>query len=788
MSGCTSSASVIITQSAGVPTSDIGQPGTLTCTLTSFNLNANGSSASPTITYSWTTAGSGNITAGNTTLTPTIDAPGIYTLQVFDSANSCSSVATVTVPENIVNPDVEAGSPNTLTCTVTNLPLAAVIDSSSSTNLMYLWSTLDGIIVSGGTTLTPTIGAAGLYTIVVTDNSNGCTDTDNVQILDDVNAPLVVIAQPLTLNCTLKQTTIDATASSPGNGFGYLWTTTDGNIVSGGTTNEPLVDAPGTYNLLITNTANGCTETASTIVPEDVMPPTAAAGPTVGLDCDTQASALNGTASSPGPNFTYLWSTTTGQIISGITTLTPQIGDPGTYVLTVTNIQNGCSSTSSVVATENVAPPVFLIAPPQLLTCVTTATPLTGSGSGFGNTPTFTWSTVGGNIVSGGSTLSASVNAPGTYTLTVVNNQNGCTEVEQVVVSQNVNPPVVSAQPVAPLTCTVLERTLQANAPPQALLQWTTLDGNIVSGVNSANPVVDEPGTYVVTATLPLTGCTAVAQTPLAREMNIPTGLKFALDPPLCNGTLGLLMVSQIDGGVGPFEYSIDGGASFFPAQDIDGLVPGNYELVIQDANGCTITQNIPVPTPPTPAVDLPSSFSILLGENQQLQAVVPSAFPLTLIDQVIWEPMTSLTFGGSTIDSLLSPVATPFVTTEYKVTIITKEGCKAASRTIVRVDRDIDIYAPNIIWPEDPDGQNSAFTLFTRTGSVLQILSLQIYDRWGEQLFVNTNFMPDKSELGWPGDFKGELVNPGVFVWWAEVELVDGQKILLKGDVTVVR
>ena len=54
--------------------------------------------------------------------------------------------------------------------------------------------------------------------------------------------------------------------------------------------------------------------------------------------------------------------------------------------------------------------------------------------------------------------------------------------------------------------------------------------------------------------------------------------------------------------------------------------------------------------------------------------------------------------------------------------------------------------------------------------------------------LFVNKDFDPDKSELGWPGDFKGEPVNPGVFVWWAEVELIDGQKLLLKGDVTVIR
>jgi hypothetical protein len=291
-----------------------------------------------------------------------------------------------------------------------------------------------------------------------------------------------------------------------------------------------------------------------------------------------------------------------------------------------------------------------------------------------------------------------------------------------------------------------------------------------------------------VTATLPLNGCTSVAQTPVLREQNVPTGLQFLLDPPLCNGTLGLLTVEQINGGIGPFEYSIDGGATYFPAQDVGGLKPGDYALVIRDANGCTVTENVPVPAPPEPAVELPSSFSIVLGDQQDLLAVVPPAFPLALVDQVIWEPLTGLTFAGSSIPELLNPVAKPFVTTEYRVTIVSKEGCKAVARTIVRVDRDIDIYAPNVIRPDDPDSDNNGFTLFTRPGSVTQILSLQVYDRWGEQLFVNKNFAPDKMELGWQGDSKGEPVNPGVFVWWAEVELIDGQKVLLKGDVTVVR
>lgn len=787
--GCTSTAQVVITKDAAIPTGIIATPNVLNCTLTSLNLNANGSSTGSTINYQWTASAGGHITAGANSLTPTVDDPGVYTLLITDAANNCTSTKSVTVQENVVDPVIDAGADNTLTCTITNIPLSGVVVSSNSSNLSYSWTTTNGVIQSGANSLTPVITKTGIYTLVVTDLGNGCTDTDNLEIFADTQPPVAAIANPQVLTCTLQQTPVDGSGSSQGAEFTYVWTTSNGHIVNGGNSNKPLVDDPGVYNLLVTDTSNGCTSTSTITVTEDVLHPTAVAGPTVGLDCDTQTNTLNGGGSSQGTNFTYLWSASPGQIVTGGTTLMPTVGDPGNYQLVVTNTTNGCSSSSTVAVTEDVNPPVFSIANPQVLTCTLTSTPVTGSGSGFGNAPTFTWAAGnGGNIVSGGNTLSASVDAPGVYTLTIVNTQNGCTDSKQITVTENVTPPPVNTQPVGPLTCSVLERTLQATTAAQVTLHWSTQDGHIVSGANTPSPVVDAPGLYTVLATSTVNGCTASAQTPVQKETNIPTGLDFSLAPPLCDGTLGVVTVDQIDGGIGPFLYSIDGGDSYFPAKDIDGLQPGEYDLVIQDVNGCTVTQHVPVPEPPTPDVTLPPSFNIVLGDHQDLQADVPLSFPISLIDQVIWEPTTGLTFEGNSVSQMLHPVAQPFTTTEYKVTIVTKEGCKADSRTLIRVDRDIDIYAPNVIWPDAKDSKNGAFTLYTRPGSVLQIVSLQVYDRWGEMLFVNKNFSPDKAELGWPGDFKGEPVNPGVFVWWAEVELIDGQKVLLKGDVTVVR
>jgi hypothetical protein len=103
-------------------------------------------------------------------------------------------------------------------------------------------------------------------------------------------------------------------------------------------------------------------------------------------------------------------------------------------------------------------------------------------------------------------------------------------------------------------------------------------------------------------------------------------------------------------------------------------------------------------------------------------------------------------------------------------------------------VDTKRGLYAPNVIRPEDEDGNNAAFTLFTRPGSLKEILVLKVYDRWGDELFSREHFEPDNLQLGWQGDFRGQPMNPAVFVWWAEVEWLDGQRTILSGDVTVVR
>jgi gliding motility-associated-like protein len=406
----------------------------------------------------------------------------------------------------------------------------------------------------------------------------------------------------------------------------------------------------------------------------------------------------------------------------------------------------------------------------------------------MGNAPSFTWTTTNGQIVSGANSLNPVVNQPGNYSLTILNTGNGCSTTAPVTVTQNIVPPTITVNPAPLLTCSVLQFPLSSSLSAQTTISWTTNNGNIVSGANTPTPVVDEPGLYQALVTSTVNGCTSTNQIPVQQETNLPTGVEFSLDQPLCNGTPGLLQISQVIGGVGPYGYSIDGGQNFFSFQEFGDLTPGNYDLVIQDVNGCEIEEPIVVIPPLQPFVTIPPSFSIELGDMQELQAVVPPPFPLSSIEQVIWTPLDGLSFEGTSIQQLLNPTAMPFKTTEYTVTIITPEGCQAIARTTIRVDREVNIYVPNVIWPEEPDGDNTTFQIFARDESVANIRKLQIFDRWGNMMFENRNFSPNDLSNGWDGQFRGTPVNPAVFVWWAEVELIDGRALLLKGDVTVVR
>ncbi|MCB9285011.1 MAG: choice-of-anchor L domain-containing protein [Lewinellaceae bacterium] len=589
--GCTASDQVIITENLSPPQAVIGAPGTLTCTATSLTLDGDASAGSGNLTYTWSTL-DGNIAGPVDMPMSTIDQPGDYQLIVVQTDNLCSDTALVTVSQNIALPMAEAGPTQELDCDVTSLSLDGT-GSSAGAVFSYAWTTSNGIILSGGNTLNPTINAAGTYELTVLDNSNGCSTTDQVVITQDINTPVANAGATQQLNCLVSSLVLDGNGSSQGAGFNYQWTTADGNLLSGDTGLSPLVDAPGTYVLTVVNTQNNCQSSSAVTITQDIALPTAEAGAAAVLTCSAPTASLNAGASSQGANFTYSWTTGNGNIVSGATTLTPQVDQSGTYTLLVTNSANGCTSTDATTVSIDQVPPSVVLQTPGPLTCVSPSLSLGASGTSTGPNFSYLWTTSDGQITGGATTLSPTIDQPGTYTLTVTNGQNGCTASEAVTVAQSDTPPDAVAGPAGQLNCTV--STLQLNGAGSSSganfsYQWVAGNGGAIdNGATTLTPMVSAPGVYTLTVLDAQNGCVSTDSVVITQDVE---------EPVVAIGTPGVLTciaeeisLSAAGSDAGPgfqLTWSATGGGNIVNATNpLQPLIdaPGSYTLTILNLN-----------------------------------------------------------------------------------------------------------------------------------------------------------------------------------------------------------
>jgi gliding motility-associated-like protein len=122
-----------------------------------------------------------------------------------------------------------------------------------------------------------------------------------------------------------------------------------------------------------------------------------------------------------------------------------------------------------------------------------------------------------------------------------------------------------------------------------------------------------------------------------------------------------------------------------------------------------------------------------------------------------------------------------------YQVTATNANGCRDQASIRIIVKKDIPVYIPTAFSPNG-DGNNDWFTVYAGQGTITNIRSMQIFNRWGEQVFQSQNFQPNVPAEGWDGLFRNQYLNPGVFAYVVEVEYFDGTTDLLKGDVTLAR
>lgn len=816
--GCISVSNVTITQDIVNPTAS-ASGGTIDCI--SGQATLGGNSGTSGVTYSWT--GPNNFISSQQN--PVVSDDGQYVLTVT-GLNGCTATATAVVLENTLSPQVTLSGGGTVTCAI---PVVTIVGAITTQGATGVWSGPNNFSSSLDTI---TVSTPGVYTYTVTAQ-NGCISAPTSTVLINTQAPQGITAVGGLLNCSFPSINLQGGSSTPG--VIYTWTG-PGNFMSN--LPNPAVTNPGTYNLLITDPVNGCTSTASALVTQDPTVPDIAVA-SDSLTCANTTVVLNATSNTPDVAFTW-----TGPNNFSSTLEDPSTSVPGAYVVVAT-ATSGCTATFNYIVTQNINLP-GVTAQGDTLTCTLTSGQITSNSNAVG--VAYSWSGPAGFT---SNLPNPSVTLTGTYTV-VATGTNGCTSSAVVQVAPDVNAPVVNAtggtvtcaitsvnlsasanigvtwqwsgpgnfnstlqnptasqpgnyvvaatapngcitsfgvtveadtenpdveiQPADELDCTTTQVGLNATVAGSGNFTyvWTTTDGNIVSGANSLAPVVSQAGTYELLVTNNSNGCTTLETEPVISNDDTPNAADIQERAVRCFGdTNGSASIAGITGGTPPYLYSLDN-QPFSPTSVFTALAPGVHTLIVQDVNGCEYETSFEILEPEELLVDLGLDTTIFLGDEISVSLNDIVNFPDRVEDLV-------LSPENLPIDSAFVPT----YSLRYRVTVVDSNGCKAADDRLIIVDRTRRVFIPNVFNPAS--GENNFVTVYGGN-DVERVESFLIFDRWGESVFEQRNFLPNDPLKGWNGTFRGEAVNPAVYVYYAEVLFKDGEVVLFKGDITVVR
>jgi gliding motility-associated-like protein len=255
----------------------------------------------------------------------------------------------------------------------------------------------------------------------------------------------------------------------------------------------------------------------------------------------------------------------------------------GTYTVFVKDA-GVCSTTLTVLVN---------IQNPLLVTPVTANTSCTGVNNGSITVNTSNGTGPYQYSINGGAPQPGNVFtglAPGSYTVTVTDG-NGCSRTAFAVV--NNGPGIVANVIPTAATCpgatngVITITPLNGTAPYQYQLNAGALQpGNTFTGLAS--------GLYNVTVR-DANGCTTTYN-----NVNVAAGpgitATSATTPASCSGASNGTITVNPTSGSAPYQYQLNAGA-FQPLNNFTGLAAGPYTVIVRDANNCTGTFNITVPS-----------------------------------------------------------------------------------------------------------------------------------------------------------------------------------------------
>lgn len=663
----------------------------------------------PGLTYLWQT--------GETTETIVVDRQRSVNVTVTDPNSGCTSDGQFLVVDN--RPQVDLG-PNLTICEDSNTP---ALDAQNP-GLDYSW-TVNGTPASTARVLAVDTSTPGVFTYAVTVSDPLTT------CFADTSKTFTIIASPsITLSgvdpigvcgSATGSITLQVNPTTPPTGpYSYFLSGPAGynrqgiDQVAPLTVSEVNNRVAGTYSAVVTDQISGCTVSDAVGLSDVSFVFTASQTP-----CDPSDVAVTFSSGTP-PVGTVLYQFTnsgTGDVIGPQTSNLASLSR-GDYVVQVSD-QNGmmgaCVSTFNL--SINPTLPVVTIDAAGLCTS-STLTAVVSSG-----TPSaYTWT--GPGITSGQGTSAITINASGTYEVSVTVNSCPITEQIDVVFDGGLTPDftqtdacqsqvTLTATPTGPYTYRwfragvfqpnlgrIIDVDLADNGVAYRVDVFNSLNGCVYSSAEKPVDVIG-PITAALTTTPPcedgnpftLTATTNATGVTYTWTLNgtVITGATTATTDQTADGLYAVIIAR----GVCDASASLNINKAEVPV----GLLP-NRVIICNDPDN---------QDPNTNKVDLdPGVFDAYVWSKNEL--------PLNFTDQVFTATSEGL----------------------YEVVLTNTFGCTAADMTEVLNQCIPKLVAPNAFRPASAITTNREFSVLSFF--ITDDFEILIYNRWGELVFQSTD------------------------------------------------
>ena len=538
-----------------------------------------------------------------------VTAPGVYDITVVDS-NNCSASTSITVDVSPA-PDFNITSTNILCADASNSGSITInVTSANGNSLLY---SIDGGVTFFSSPVFTGL-AEGNYDVVVQYTTGSSVCVTDPQTITITASPAITGTATLTTPYTCTTNGVITVSGVSGGNPPYTYSI-DGVNFQAGNTFTNLTS--GTYTITIRDNS-GCTFIANTITIDPLNPPTDLMFSNTPLSCPSNTTAITITGTTGGIGVLEY------QIIAPASEATPYqtsnvfagLG-PNTYTFQVRD-ENDCvySETYSIAPLPAITASAVIT---KDLDC--TASPdaiITGTISGGVAPFTYAVSINGGGYTSlgaTGTTFTYSTATSGTFQFQITD-ANGCTALTGVQTISAISlPEIISVIQTQPILCNgdsnaAIQITINntVGTPPFVINVFNNTTGTDY-GTQTSGLMA---GDYTITLT-DSKSCTDV-ETIIITEPNAIAFNLTKVDITCSNpgGTsLGSITVENVTGGTTPFRY--------FISNNFGDVIPGNpynavsnedhtftiinfgtYTVNVIDANGCSLSQQIVIASPPS--------------------------------------------------------------------------------------------------------------------------------------------------------------------------------------------